>query len=181
MPTIPSNTIHARSFTAIYRSFISMSPPGFFGVIGLSRNFFGHPKRQIVGSSASFPGIQPPPAPSPDASTHPRNSGSSVTNYFSVVGSRAASFSSFLQYCNFCFKTGNYFHQTIRGFTCRIFLIGVINFFPVGTAVAACRIFPIDFLIRLNGTPFVMYTIFSISVSISLYLFRSSLMHRVVP
>ena len=61
MPTIPSNTSHARSFSAISRLFISKSPPGFIGVTILSRNFFVHSNRQIFGSSAYFPGSQVPP------------------------------------------------------------------------------------------------------------------------
>ena len=131
MPTITSNTIHDRSFTAIYRLFISKPPPGFVGVISLARNFFGHSRSQIVGSSASFPGIQPPPITSPDASTQPRNSGSPMTNSFAVVGSRAVSFIGVLHSQNACFAAGRYLHRTIRGFTCRILLIGVINIFPL--------------------------------------------------
>ena len=141
MPNIPSNKIHARSFPAISRLFISKSPPGFVGVISLARNFFCYSKRQIIGSSVYFSGIQPPPTPSPNASTHPINSGSPMTNSFAVIGSRAASFSSVLQSRNACFAAGKYFQQTIRGFTCRILLIGVFKYFPVGTAVAACHIF----------------------------------------
>ena len=156
-------------------------PPGFVGVISLAHNFFGHFMCQIVGSSAYFPGCQPPPTPSPDASTQPRNPGSPMTNYFSTVGSRADSFSSVLQSQNSCFAAGKYFHQTIRGFTRRILLIGVINFFPVGTAVAACRILPINFSIRLNDTPFFMRTILCSSASITLCLYRASSMHRVEP
>ena len=156
MPTIPSNTSHARSFPAISRSFIFKPHPGFVGVISLARNFFGNYKRQIVGPSASFTGSQPPPT---DASTQPRNSGSSTTNSFAVVGSCAASFRSVLQSQNACFDAEKYSHRNIRGFTCSILLIGVINFFLVGTTVAACRIFPISFSVRLNGTPFVMRTI----------------------
>ena len=128
MPKIPSNTSHSRSFPKIYRSFISKSPPGFVGVTSLERNLFGHPKRHIFGSSASFPGIQPPPTPSPDASTQHRNLGSPMTNSFYVVGSREASFSSVLQSQNACFVAGKYFHRNICGFTCRILLIGVIIF-----------------------------------------------------
>ena len=127
---------------------------GFVDVISPARNLFVHSKRQIVDSSASFPGIQPPPTPSPDASTQPRNSGSPMTNSFAIVGSRSASFSSVLQSWNSCFLDSKYFHRTICGFTCSILLIGFINFFPVGTAVAACQIFPIKFSIRLNGTHF---------------------------
>ena len=168
MPTLPSNMSHARSFPSIYRSFISKSPPGFVGVISLARNFIGHSKRQIVGSSASFTGIQPHTTPSTDASTHPINLGSPMTNSFAIVGSCAASFSTVLQYWNACFAAGKYFRRTIRSFTCSIFLIGVIKFFPVGTAIAACRIFPISFLIRLNGTPFVMRTILCSSASTAL-------------
>ena len=88
-----------------------------------------------------FTGSQPPPTPSPNASTQPRNLGSPMTNSFIVVGSCAASFSNVLQSRNDCFLVRKYFHQTIHSFTYRIFKIGVINFFPVGTAVAACRIF----------------------------------------
>ena len=141
VPAIPSDTNHARNFLDIFRSFISSSAPGFVGVIRLACNFFGHSKRQIVGSSASFPGIQPPPTRSSDASTQTRNSGSTITNYFDVVGLRAASFSSVLQSHNACFSTGKSFHRTIRGFTCRILVIGVIKIFPVGTAVASYQIF----------------------------------------
>ena len=97
VPTIPSNTSQARSFPIISRLFISKSPPGFVGVIILDRNFFGHSKRKIVGSSASFPGSQPPPTPSLDASTKPRNLGSTITNSFAVVGSCADLFISFIQ------------------------------------------------------------------------------------
>ena len=121
VPTIPYNTSHARSFPAISRQFISKFPPGFISVTSLACNLFGHPERQIVGSSASFPNSQPPPTPSPDSSTQTRNSGYPMTNYFAVVGSRAAYFSSFLQYRNYCFTADKYFHRTIRGFTCRIF------------------------------------------------------------
>ena len=88
--TIPSNTSYARRFPAIPRSFIYKTCPGFFGVISLAHSFFGHSKRQIVGSSVSFTGIQPTPTTSPDASTQPRNSGFPITNYFAVVGSRVA-------------------------------------------------------------------------------------------
>ena len=168
-------------FPAIYRLFISKPPPGFVRVISLSHNCFGHTKRQIVGSSASFTGSQPPPTPSPDASTQPRNSGSPMTNYFTVVGSREPSFSSILQSQNTCFATGKYFYQTIHGFTWRILLIGVIKLFPVGTAVAACRILSIKISIFLNWTPFVMLTICCSSESIALWLSCASSMHRVVP
>ena len=117
MPTIPSNTSHDRIIQAISRFLISKSPPRFVGVTSLASNLFGHSKRQIVGSSASFPGSQSPPTPSMDASTQPRNSGSPLTNSFAVVGSRASYFSSILQSQNSCFTAGKYFHQTIRGFT----------------------------------------------------------------
>ena len=181
VPTIPSNTSHKRSFTAISRSFISKSPHGFVGVISLARNLFGHSKRNFFGSSASFPGSQSPPTPSPYASTQPISSGSPMNNSFDVVGSREASFSSVIQSRNACFASGKSFHQTISGFTCRILLIGVIKFFPVGTAVAACQIFPINFSIRLNGTPFAMRTILCSSALITLYLYRVSLMQHVAP
>ena len=92
VPTIPPSTSHARSFPAISRSFISKYPSGFVGVISLARNLFGHSKHQIVGSSESFPGNQPPPTPSPDAYTQPRNSGSPMTNSFAIIGSREAYF-----------------------------------------------------------------------------------------
>ena len=119
MPAITSNTSHARIFPAIYRSFISNPLPGFVGIIRLARNLFGHSKRQIVGSSASFPGSQPPPTPSPDTSTQPINSGSPMKDSFAVVGSRAAFFRSVLQYRNACFAAGKSLYRTIRGFTCR--------------------------------------------------------------
>ena len=141
MPMITSNTSHARSFTDIYRLFISNTSPDFFGVIILAQKFLRYSKRQIVGSIAYFPGGQPPPTPSPDASNKHINLGPLMTNYFAVVGSRSPPFSSVLQYWNACFEAGKPFHQTIRGFTCRIVFIGVIKIFPVGTAVAACRIF----------------------------------------
>ena len=96
-PTITSNTSHVRIFPAISRLFISKSTPGFVGIISLARNFFGHSKRQIGGSSANFPCSQLTPTPSPDASAQPRNSGSPMANYFAVVGSHAASLSSVLQ------------------------------------------------------------------------------------
>ena len=83
--TITSNTSHDRSFPAISRLFISKSPPGFVRVMSLTRNFFGHSKRQIFGYSASFSGSQHPPIPSPDASTQPINSGYPMTNSFAVV------------------------------------------------------------------------------------------------
>ena len=175
MPTIISNMIHARRFPAIYRSFISKSPYGFFRVISLVKNCFGHSKSQIVGSSASFPGSQPPPTHSPDASTQPINLGSPMNNSFSIVGSRAVSFSSGLKSQNVCFAAA------IRGFTCRILFINVIKSFPFGTAVAACRIFRISFSIRLNGAPFVMRKILCSSASIKLCLSHSGLMHRVAP
>ena len=129
MPNIPTKTRHARIFPADSRLFISKSPPRFVGVIILARNFFGHSKRQIVGSGASFTGSQPPPAPSPEASTQPRKSGSPMTNSFAVVGSRAGYFSSVLQSRNACFAAGKSSHLTIRGSTCRILLIGIIDFF----------------------------------------------------
>ena len=69
VPKIPSNTSHSRSFPEISKSFISKSPPGFVGMTILDRNLFGHSKRQIVVSSASFPGSQPHIIPSPGAST----------------------------------------------------------------------------------------------------------------
>ena len=181
MPRIPSNTSHARIFTAISRSFISKSPPGFFVVISLAHNFFGHSKRQIIGPSASFTGRQPPPIPSPYESTQPSNLRSPMTNSFAVVGSRAASFGSVIQSWNVYFASGKYFHRTICCFTCRILLIEVINLFPVGTAVAACRIFPIRFSNSLNNTHFVIRTIFCNSASITLCLSHSSSMHRVAP
>ena len=131
MPTIPSNTSHSRSFPAISRSFISKFPPRFVGVISLARNFFGHSKRQIVGPSACFPGSQPLPTPSPDASTQPRNMGSPMTNSYAVVGSCEDSFGIILQSRNACFSCGKSFHKTIHGLTCRILLIGVIIFFPL--------------------------------------------------
>ena len=87
-----------------------------------------------------------------------------MTNSFAVVGSRAASFSSA------CFVDRKYFHLTIRGFTCKIMIIDDINYFPVGTAVAACRIFPINSSISLNGTPFVMRNILRSSAPITLTL-----------
>ena len=86
----------------------------------------------MFGSSASFTSFQTLPTPSPDASTHPRNSGSPMTNYFSVVGSRVASLISVLHSRNACFAAGKYFHQTFRGFTFRILLIGVIKIFLLG-------------------------------------------------
>ena len=141
MPTNPPNTSHARSFPDIYRLFISKSPPRFVGVISLDCNFFGHSKCQMVGSSASFPGSQPPQTPSTDASTQPRNSGSPMTNSFAVISSRAYSFSSVLKYQNACHSFGKYFHQTIRGFTCRFFLISVIDFFPLGLLSLHVRFF----------------------------------------
>ena len=140
MPKIPSKTIHARSFSAISRFFISKSPPGFVGLTSLVRHFFGRSKRQIVSSGASFPGIQQPPTPSPDASTKPRNPGSPMTNSFALVGSHAASSSSILQSWNSSFASQKSFYQIIRGFTCRDLLIGVIKNISVGTAVAECRI-----------------------------------------
>ena len=127
MPDIPSNTSHARSFPVIYRPFISKSLPGFVCVTSLSRNFSGHSKRQILGSSAYFPVSQPPLTPSSDASTHPKISGSPMTNSFAVVGLHAASFSSVLQSRNACFAAGKYYHRDISGFTCRIFLIGILK------------------------------------------------------
>ena len=145
MPKISSNTIHARIFPALSLLLISKSPHGFVVVISLARKFFCHSKRQTVGSSAYFPGSQPPPTPSPYASIQPRNSGSPMTNSFAVFDSRAASFISVLQSWNACFAAGKSFHQTICGFTCRIFSIGVIKYYPVGTAVVACRLFPINF------------------------------------
>ena len=110
VPTIPYNTSHVRSFTSISISFISKSPPGFVGVISLAQNLFGHSKCQIVGSSAYFPGSQPPPTPYPDASTQPINLGSPMTNSFAVIGSRAVFFSSFLQSWNACSAAGKYFY-----------------------------------------------------------------------
>ena len=181
MPTIPSNTSHARIFPAISRYVISKSFPGFVGIISLVRNFFGHSKRQIVSSSAYFPGSQPPKTPYLDASTHPRNSGSPMTNSFAVVGSRAYSFSSVIQSQNSCFAARKSFHQNICGFACRILLIGIINFSRVGTTVAACCILPINFSIRFNGTPFVMRTILCSSASIAHCLSRASSVHCVAP
>ena len=108
VPTFPSKMIYARNFPAIYRMFISKSLPGFLEVISLARNVFEHSKRQFFGTSASFPGSQLLPTTSPDASTQPRNLGSPVTNSFDVVGLRAASFSSVLQYWNACFAAGNF-------------------------------------------------------------------------
>ena len=140
---ITSNTIHSRSFPEIYRSFISNFPPGFVGMTSLTLNFFGHPKCQIVGSGASFPGSQPPPTPSTDADTQPRNLGSPMNNYFNVVGSCASYFRNVIQSRNACFAAEKSFRRTILGFTCSIVLIGVINFFTVGNAVSACQIFPI--------------------------------------
>ena len=104
-----------------------------------------------------------------------------MTNSFDVVGSRAVSFSSVIQSRNAWFSAGKSFHQTICGFTCRIFLIGVINFFPVGTAVTTCRIFPINSLVCLDGTPFVMRTILCISTSILLCFSCTSSMHYFAP
>ena len=132
MPTIPSNTSHARRLPAIYRWFISKSPPGFVEVISLARNFFDHSKRHIGGSSASFPGSQPPPTPFLDVSNQPINYGSPMTNSFDLVGSRAASFRSVLQSHNACFAARKYFHRNICGFTCSILFIGVIKNFPFG-------------------------------------------------
>ena len=132
VPNISSNTSHARSFPAISRSFIYKPPPGFVGVISPSCNFFGHSKRQNVGSSAYFTGSQLHKIPSPDEFTQTRNLGSPMTSYFSVVGSCEASFRSVLQSWNAYFAAGKSFHQTICGFTCRILLIGVINFSPSG-------------------------------------------------
>ena len=125
MPMITSNTIHSRSFPEISRSFISNFPPGFVGMTSLTLNFFGHPKRQIVGSGASFPGSQPPPTPSTDADTQPRNLGSPMNNYFNVVGSCASYFRNVIQSRNACFAAGKYSHQNICSFTCRILLFGV--------------------------------------------------------
>ena len=102
--------------------------PGFVGFISLEHNFFGHSKRQTVGFSAYFLGIQPLPTPSPDAYTQPRNLGSPVTNSFVFVGSSTSSFSSVLQSMNACFAAGKSFHQTIHGFASSILLIGVISF-----------------------------------------------------
>ena len=98
VPEFPSNTIHTRSFPAIYRSFISKSPPGFLGVISLAHNLFGHYKRQIFGSSAFFTVSQPHPTTCLDASTQPRNYGSPLNNYFYVIGSHSAYFRSIIQY-----------------------------------------------------------------------------------
>ena len=81
------------------------------------------------GSIASFHVSQLSLTPSPNKSTQPINSGFPMTNLFALVVSRAVSFSSVLQFWNACFADGKYFVQTIRGFTCRILLIGVINFF----------------------------------------------------
>ena len=159
MPKISSNTIHARIFPALSLLLISKSPHGFVVVISLARKFFCHSKRQTVGSSAYFPGSQPPPTPSPYASTQPRNSGSPMTNSFALVGSCAYSFNSVLQSWNACFAAGIFFHWTIHGFSWTIFLIGVIKKIPVGTSVSACRIFPISFSICLNGSPLFMRTI----------------------
>ena len=153
-----SNKSHARSFPSIYRLFISKPPPGFVGMTILARNFFKRSKRQIVGSSASFPGSQPPPTPSLDASTQPRNSGSPMTNSFAIVCSRAASFRSIFQYLNSCFAAGKSFHQTIRGFTFRNLSIGIIDCFQS------------MFWEGLNGTPFVMRTILCRSALIKLCL-----------
>ena len=84
---IPSNTNYAIHFPAISRSLISKSSPEFFGVISLARNFFGHSKRQILGSSSYFPGSKTPPTPSPDAYTQSKHLKSPMTNFFAVVGS----------------------------------------------------------------------------------------------
>ena len=134
------------------------APPGFVGMTSLDRNIFGHSKRQIVGFSASFPGSQPPPTPSLDASTQPRNLGSPMTIYFAILCSCSASFSSILQSQNSCFAAGKCFHQTIRGFTFRILLIGIIDCFQS------------MFWEGLNGTPFVMRTILCRSALIKLCL-----------
>ena len=53
--------------------------------------------------------------------------------------------------------------------------------FPVGTGIAACRIFLIKFLISLNVTSFVIHTIFCSSVSITPCLSHASSMHHVAP
>ena len=153
VPAIPSKTSHARNFPAISRSFISKPPHGFVGVISLDRNFFGHFKRQIVGSSASFPSSQLPTTSSPDASTQTRNLGSPGTNYFAVVDSHAVSFSSVLQSWNACFSAGKYFHLTIYSFTCSILLIGVINFFLLGLLLLHVR-FSNQFLDSIEWQPF---------------------------
>ena len=181
MPTIPSNTSHANSLPAISRPLISKSPEDFFCVMSRFRIESGHSILHTVGSRASFPGNQPPPTPSPEASTHPRNSGSPMTNSFAVVGSRAASLSSVLQSRKACFADGKSRHRTIFGFTCKIRLIGVIKLMPAGTGVAACRIFPMSFSTRLNGTPFVIRMILWSSSSIATCLSRANSMHRVAP
>ena len=103
-----------------------------------------------------------------------------MTNSLGVFGSCAASFSSVLHSRNACFVAGKYFHKNIHGFTCRILLIGVINFFPLGLLLLHVR-FSNQFSIRLNGTPFFMRTIFCSSISIAIYLSRASSMHRVAP
>ena len=152
MPTIPSNSIYDRSLPFISRSFISNSSPGFVGVTSLACNLFGHYKRQIFRSSASFPGRQPPPRPSLDTSTQSRNSRYPMTNYFDGVGS-------VFQSQNAWFAAGKYFHQTIRGFTCRILIIGVINFFCCNCCCLMSE-FSNQFLIIFNVTPFVIRKIF---------------------
>ena len=53
--------------------------------------------------------------------------------------------------------------------------------FPVGTAVAASRIFPINFSISFNDIPLVMRTILCSSALIKLCLSCASLIHRVAP
>ena len=173
MPTIPSNTSHARIFPTIYRSFIINPLHGFAGVISLVYNVFGHSKRQIVGSVASFTVSQQHPTSSSDESTQARNSGSPMTNSSAVLDTCADSFSRVFQSQNAYFAAGKYFHQNIHS----LLLIDVINFPPVWTAVAACRIFPISFLIRLNRTPFVMCKILCSSASIVLCLSQDSLIH----
>ena len=169
--------VHLYIYKNIPASLISKPPPGFFGVISLACHLFGHSKLQIVGSSSSFPSSQPPPTPSSDSSTQPRNKGVSHEQFLC----RRWFMCIFLQQRSPVSECLLFRWEIFRVFNCRIFLIGVIYFFPVGNAVAAGRIFPISLSIRLNGTPFVLRTVLCSSASITLCLSHAISMYCVAP
>ena len=126
MPTITSNTSHSIRCPAIYISFISKPPP-----LGLSMwpawltISLAIPSAILLGPVHIFlvaNWIQHP------LRMHLPGPNIPMTNSFSVIGSCVVYLSSVLQAWNALSAAGKYSHWTILDFTCRILLIGVINF-----------------------------------------------------
>ena len=179
MPTITSNMSHDRRFLAISISFISNSPHGFIGVASLFCNSLAIPSSKLSVPVHLFLVANRPQHPLWMHLPIPEIWGLPWPINFLLLFHVQPPSSAFSSLKIPALQLGNISIKLFVVSPAEFFLIGVINFFPFGDAVVLGS--PINFLIRLNGTHYLLSTNKCRSASIAVCLPCASLMHRVAP